>query len=300
LIEKLHLYDIFGYFLPGIAMIGILWLPFGLLRGTWPGADWGSAVMTLAFTYILGLLLQGFAASAFSSSIVRAPDGHYRFPSDTVLDPNDLTLGAEKIRIAEVVSRKFGLDIRAGEPGDFNIDLKRRAAFLLARRTLAAEKASDSIDQFEGLYSLMRGLVAVLAVGFSYFAGWGASFFQMSWSARFAVIVTAAALLTAVNAAALLQSGLQFRYRLQFRSGLERLCAYALLLAFGSIGYGLGLKYQPHSAQAAALAVSAVAALLGSLRAYAAYNSFAYLFAVTVWRDFLVWSLKDMTDPLDV
>lgn len=269
-------------------MVGVFWLPFGLVRGLWPGNDWGSAVVTLAFTYILGILLQGFATSAIPPGIVKASDGHYRYPSETVLDARDLTLGVDKHPIAQAVKKELNIDIQLEASESLAVDLERRRAFLSARRMLIAQKSSDVVDQFEGLYALMRGLVAALAVAFVYFTGWSAAVFQRNWSLKAAIILTTVGLLAAINAAAML---LRPFYSLATRRRIEKLCAVAILCAFAGIGYGLGLKYQITAAHAAALSVFAAGTLLGALRSYAAYVSFAYHFAVTVWRDFLAWNM---------
>ena len=52
MIDKFNFYDIYGYFVPGLALLAVLWLPFGLLKQGWPSADWGSALVAVVAAYL--------------------------------------------------------------------------------------------------------------------------------------------------------------------------------------------------------------------------------------------------------
>jgi hypothetical protein len=60
---KFDFYDILGYLVPGLVLIGLLWLPFGLIKGIWPSSSLTSAVLYLVCAHILGHILQGFCVS---------------------------------------------------------------------------------------------------------------------------------------------------------------------------------------------------------------------------------------------
>src|SRR4051794_30243139 len=109
MIEKFNFYDIYGYFLPGVAFLAILWVPFGLVKGAWPSSDWSSALIAAAIAYFLGHLLQNVVTNAIPSQRAK---GKNRFPSDYFLDPTDSELPHEaKSKIATYIESKFGLDL---------------------------------------------------------------------------------------------------------------------------------------------------------------------------------------------
>ena len=64
MIERFNFYDIYGYLLPGLALVGFGWLPFGLLSRSFPKNELLSAVLVLAFGYVLGHLLQNLLTTA--------------------------------------------------------------------------------------------------------------------------------------------------------------------------------------------------------------------------------------------
>ena len=69
---------------------------------------------------------------------------------------------------------------------------------------------------------------------------------------------------------------------------VEWLAALALLLAALGLGFGMGYRYEDTARLPALLLLCALAAFLGSLRAYRFYREFTITFAVAVWRDFFV------------
>src|ERR1700680_987319 len=145
LIEKFNFYDIYGYFLPGLAFLGVLWLPFMMVHPALPPSEWGSAIAALALAYLLGHLLQGLATNALPSKI----SANNRFPSAALLDPNsDLPIPVRS-RIAEIVLTKFGLDLKVNEPGvaGGEVDKVRNGAFNLARLVLSKDKLVGFSEQ---------------------------------------------------------------------------------------------------------------------------------------------------------
>lgn len=289
MLERLNFYDIYGYFLPGAALVLLLWLPFGLVRHKWPASDLGSAVIGVVVAYISGLVLQMFATKVIPSSAGRGSDGHARNPSDIVLDRGDSTFSASfKTSLAKLIKEKFDLDLGVDKTESREIDKVRRDAFLLARQVLIGNigsKEASYVEQFEGMYTLTRGLTASLGLAFVYYAGWGLSVLSTGWSERAAVVAITIALLVAVNLAAqLLRTDLGG----DTHSKLERIAAFFLLVVGAGIGYGLGRRYGVTAVQAGMLGLCAIVALLGCLRFYGAYKFFATTFAITVWRDFFV------------
>jgi len=86
-ISKFNFYDIYGYLVPGLVLLTLLWLPYGLTTGQWPGG--GQLVTTLLaipLAYVVGHLLKSL--DAFQST-VKDLSGRRRFPSDMLLDTAD-------------------------------------------------------------------------------------------------------------------------------------------------------------------------------------------------------------------
>jgi hypothetical protein len=132
LIERFNFYDVYGNFLPGVALVALIWLPFGLVRHYWPANAISSAIAVLAFAYIAGHILQSFASNVFPSK-ARDSKGEHRYPSDFFLDPADRTFPPEfKNELERQVSAAFKLDLNVGEYGGTSkdIDGRRRAAFV--------------------------------------------------------------------------------------------------------------------------------------------------------------------------
>ena len=79
MINKFNFYDIYGYLLPGLVLLTLLWLPYGLITGQWPGG--GQLVTTLLgipLAYVAGHLLRSL--EVFSSTL----KGSNRFPNDVL------------------------------------------------------------------------------------------------------------------------------------------------------------------------------------------------------------------------
>jgi hypothetical protein len=291
MIEKFNFYDIYGYFLPGAAFLAILWTPFGLVKDAWPSGDLSSALIAAAIAYILGHLLQNIVTNAIPSQRTK---GKNRFPSDYFLDPTDSELPQEaKDKIATFIT-KFGLDLEVNKEGNqpdktghTTIDKVRNNAFLLARQVLIQGKAVSYAEQFQGMYSVTRGLFAVFALACAYWLGWSVAAARNSWTVRIAIIVLALAVLVLINVS--IASGkisdrdVKHKVELAYASGL--------LIVFLAVGYLAGSHSKVTWLHAAILAFLAACALLASLRFRSAYDFFAARFASTVWRDYLAFNV---------
>lgn len=176
MIEKFNFYDVYGYFLPGAAFLAILWIPFGLVKNSWPSSTWSSAIIAAAFAYILGHLVQSIATNAIPSWEVKGPTGKNRYPSEIYLDSTDKELPEIcKKKIQDLMKQQFGLELQVDKPGDDAIDKIRHNDFLLARQMLIQGKAVSYAEQFQGMYALTRGLVSVFALSTAYWLGWAAT-----------------------------------------------------------------------------------------------------------------------------
>ena len=93
------------------------------------------------------------------------------YPSVTMLNPENKTFSPPlKTRICENVKAWFDLELRIDEDANDEIARVRQDAFFLCRR--AVSSGSNYAEQFEGLYSMMRGITVGLWLGSVYTAGW--------------------------------------------------------------------------------------------------------------------------------
>ena len=277
MIDKFNFYDIYGYFIPGAALLLLLWLPIGLTRGGAPPTDLGSAVIGAVVAYVVGHLLHMICTKVIPSTMTA--NGRQRNFSDVVVDDGDTNLATEfKTKLADLVKKKFELELQTGATPTAEIDRVRGDAFALARHALQHTKEISYAEQFQGMYTLTRSLTAAFAVAAAYFVGWGLSVFHDGWVDCVVIVVITVSLLAADNFTAWIWKG--------GGKTLEKWSAGALLLAAVAAGYLLGRHFHPTGVKAAILAFSAMGAVVASLRCYMAYRSFSLSFAKTVWRDF--------------
>ena len=109
MIPNLNFYDIYGYLLPGLTLLSLIWLPFGLIQRQLPSEKWSSAFVAIVLGYIAGHILQIIVQSTLPS------DNKYyfarRFPSDRILEADDSALTRLfKTRLAGRIKDCFGID----------------------------------------------------------------------------------------------------------------------------------------------------------------------------------------------
>lgn len=286
---KFNFYDIYGFALPGFLLLAVLWLPFGLIEGNWPDAEFSSALVGVIIAYFAGHVLQQVAGQAIPSSFLE----NERFPSNVLLDKTDGTFSSEfKKRLAEQISTVFQLDVSI-DAADKAADGVRRDAFFLCRSALIKSKTVIYAEQFEGLYALMRGLCAAFGIAVVYYLGWAYSgelhrivpsalgTWQLSGLTVLVGMVVASFALVAAD---------RFKdtkkYPKSRTKNSKRLMIWSLLVAVFAAGYYLGLwsvKVSEHRGQ---LIAASVLSFFASERCYAGYKAFAQEFAKAVYRDF--------------
>ncbi len=297
MIEKFNFYDIYGYFLPGAAFLAVLWLPYGLLKQSWPSNSWSSAIIGIALAYVAGHLIQSVATFAIPPSNVKSETGQIRNFSEIYLDPKDpkdaVLPEPFRDKIQALIAAQFGLDLQVSRKGDDAIDKLRNNAFLAARQMLIQGKAVSYAEQFQGMYALMRGLASSFAVGFSYWLGWATAVCRNSHFVDTAVLIAAASFLALINLS-LISPRIS---KPAMKRNVERGYAIALLFAFLAIGYVLGFRSTVTRSQSTVLAFLSITGLIASLRLYGAYRFFAAQFASTVWRDYLAFNVAAAMRP---
>ena len=143
MIERFNFYDVYGYLLPGVALLALGWLPFWFVAGKdIPGA-WVSAIATLLAGYAVGHVLSRMVQLALPSGR-REPDGTLRPPSDYLLDPERSTLSASlRESLTVKIQTRFGLAVAAKGILDTAVRQRRQDAFFLCRRALIQGKVGS-------------------------------------------------------------------------------------------------------------------------------------------------------------
>jgi hypothetical protein len=146
------------------------------------------------------------------------------------------------------------------------------------------------VEQFEGLYALMRGLFCSFLAGAFYLAGWGLSFHRVHcWVRIVIVILLAVGVLGALwfSLFALKRSAEANKAKEAVQS-LATCLALTLLCAGFWEGNGQPGEFWESLPVFAELILwtGFCLALVAASRCFAFYKYYADLFAQTVWRDF--------------
>jgi hypothetical protein len=305
MIQNFKVYDIFGYLLPGLALLGLLWLPFGLLSEKPPASEWTSAVIGIGLAYIAGHVLQTFAISIIPST-VRDSTGRARYPSELLLDAENTTFSSEfKRRLAEQIKESFGIEVEVesrkstfseetmakGSPpartGGTVLDplfKRRQEAFFLCRAALVKGKSDSYVEQMEGMYALMRGLSAAALVGAVYNLGWMSGGLLPKGFERWSWIPVTAGLALAVAASLI---ALQFEPPVVLRRFKNAWWAAGfLLLAIFGLGNWLASSSAITLHQRGTHLLIAGACVLISIRCLGPFRGFAVEFPKAVYRGF--------------
>jgi hypothetical protein len=304
-IKQFNFYDIYGYLLPGTLLLALFWLPFGIVTNALPNQDPTKAVLLAAAAYILGHLIQSIANSVVPSKVLDSQD-RLRFPSELYLDGTN-TVFSEKLkkRLKDQLNDifKVEVDIEADGTGADQVSNTRQALFFQARTYLLSKKSATYLEQFEGLYALMRGLFFSFFAAAPYLAGWALSFHRHQCWLRIVFLVLLAiglggALLESYNSfwcGAEVEKAIGLEDR---RKGAEKarkaVVCLALFLALTLfcggfwIGSGQSDEFWKYPAMFSEwiLWASVGLALIAAERFYAFYRYYMSLMARTVWLDF--------------
>jgi hypothetical protein len=287
-IKQFNFYDIYGYLLPGTLLLGLFWLPVGILTHNWPSQDISNALFMVVLAYITGHLLQTIAISVVPSTVADS-NKRQRVPSDLILDNSYAKFGKDfKKRLSKQVRKLFGLALEVAQDGngEDEISRNRQSAFFQARSYLIAKKSAQYTEQFEGIYGMMRGLGCAFCAGAAYLVGWALSIHgggARAWC-WISVLVCAAIAIALIYAIAAF-------FHEPLKKMADRMVAASLLLALVGSGYLAGCwRFQPPASfpsyAESVLWGAALLALFAAVRCLAAYRAFALIFAETVWRDF--------------
>jgi hypothetical protein len=323
-IERFNFYDVYGYFLPGFALIAMLSSPTLIYQGAWP-KDLPSAVGLVIVAYLAGHLLFSVAQGVLPSQIRDAKHpNEYRHRSQILLDWKDLRLSKEiKEELQEIIQHTFKIDLgNSGKHGSGQseeaklapaqhdlkqIDANRNTAFFLCRTVLVNEKCAAYAEQYEGMYVFMRGLCAASVLGAAYFLGWCLAILQSHCSREiFFSVLLLSLLLSALLALVPLRRARPAQEKqkedpktsTRKRQRAMRAMAAGIFTSLLCCGFFAGAHHVSSLAQSEAFLLLAIASLFAAFRFYGAYQSFAWEFAIAVWRDFFALeAARSVTTP---
>ena len=286
MIERFNFYDVYGNFLPGLALLTLIWLPFGILLQYWPANAFSSAIAVLVLAYVVGHIVQSFASNVFPSKAKDCKSTR-RYPSDFFLDPEDRTFSeAFKKELEQEVFSTFKLKLSVNRygGGDEETDKQRRNAFFLCRALLIREETVSYGEQFEGLYALMRGLATSFWLGSAYFAGWATSTLgDGGWQRAKLEALFVGLTVAVISTGILVFANSGFKYRL----AIDGVTVGALFLALFSVGAILGERHKLSPEQIIIFCGMTLLSLFAGGRCFRAYRYFAEQFAQAIWRDFM-------------
>jgi len=274
MIERFNFYDLYGYVIPGALLAAVIWLPHALVQGLAIPTALSAAVAAVIGVYIAGHLLQAIATNVLSSTMpVKTPNGIVdRYPSDRLLDSDDETLPASvKAQLVTRIRERFAIDVQERA--------NRDAAFLLCRNSVVAGKTAPYVEQFQGMYALMRGIACAAGIGCAYDLGWLWSAFidHREPALRIAVFI-------AVGVVAA-----RYQWNVPKAPASSRL-AFATLILFAVAGSGV-LAANGSSRNTGLVSTVASLSLLAALWGFGAYRVFARTWAKTVYQQFYLSSL---------
>lgn len=264
MIERFNFYDVYGYFIPGALLIAVLWFPYALVTGV-PSADLAEAAVWIVAAYVAGHVLQIVASKILTSS-KRAGD-RYRAPSDLLLNPATSTFSNDfREKVAAKIKASFDLDV--------SVEKNRGLAFFLCRNRVIGSKTASYVEQFEGMYALMRGISAAAAVGCAYDIGWALGPLlsdEGRWGVAFLLILAAIGI------------GADASRELRAEDRDDRVAAGALLF-FAVICAGALISYG--DLDPFVLLGTAVVSTLVSLWTFGSYHAFTRHWTQAVYQQF--------------
>jgi hypothetical protein len=177
MIQRFNFYDVYGYLIPGLAVVILLWLPSTVITGHLQDEKLGLVAVAVAVAYVIGHVIQNLSANAVSAKVVKNAEGKASYPSAAMLDPNSSLAEEIKRRVQQNVSSWFGIDVSIDRQADSPIAKRRNAAFYLCRPIVNAR--TPYAEQYEGLYTMSRGLFIAFCLGALYMTGWVAACYKL-------------------------------------------------------------------------------------------------------------------------
>jgi hypothetical protein len=307
MLQRFNFFDVYAYFIPGVALIALIWLPFGVVRGRWPTGDFSSGLLLLVAAYIVGHVLYYPATKALPTESKRRYKDRNCWRAKTARPPSEFLLDIDekpfpqgfKRSLEGLISKRLGREVNvefdwdaAKETDRKNVKKERELAFFLCRSTLITGGAPTYAEQYQGLYELMRGLTLAFALGFAYYVGWASAV----WLQERLATAGIAGLAIGLFGAAFLLVDKTPRDPLR-----ARIISASLMVAFFVSPFwlpGLASSEGPAGLHTTLLlAAMAIVDLLFAVRFYSGYRPLAERFAVAIYHDFYAYVRSQDKDP---
>lgn len=272
MISKFNFYDLYGYLLPGLVLLSLLLLPLGVVYGLPSGNEGVLALLGIPLAYVAGHVIRVIGGDVLPSGM---PCKRGRcYPSEILLEAADSNF-----------SGKFKENLIKKIVADFDLDAsqldQRKDAFLLCRSVLIKSGAVSYGEQFEGMYSLSRGVTVACLIGSAHGLGWLSAAYVPS-SLAIGVLIGSSA---AVAGAELWGR----RAVTKSKTQAALLSLFAILVVAVSGGSALAQGIALAATAKTVLLVAVVIAWFVSWKCYQAYKSFTWEFARAIYRDFYNW-----------
>lgn len=280
--ERFNFYDVYGYLIPGISLVLMLWVPFGITSHSLPDEKVTAAVGAVVIGYIIGQLIQRLAGELLSTKTARS-GGQAQYPSVTLLDPSDHTLPQiAKETIQKNVTDWFGIDVHVTEDAGTNQQIlnARHTAFFNCRPVV--NKTIGYAEQFQGLYAMFGGLTISFTLAAAYLLGWALAALLAADIRLDMGIVLGIAL-----SFALLASLVRFARvpaKREQNVAWDVVATVAFTFFVFAAGYLIGAQNGVRHDDGLTILVSAVLSVIAALRCYDGYRAFTIEFAKAVWQ----------------
>lgn len=301
MIKNFNFYDVYGFLLPGVILIALIWLPIGLTEDKWPEAKVASALIAVIFGYIAGHVLQTIAANFFHST-TKDKFSKRRYPSNVFLDRDNQVFSDEfKKQLSERIKTLFGIDVNVNfsakdvASSEDKIDSRRWDAFHLCRSVLVKSKTASYAEQHEGMYAMMRGLCLAFILGLLYNAGWALSgYLGERFESNYVSILTLGLVI------AIIASAVSIWKRNKKSDALFKGSVWAVMIFLAvtliTLGNYMGHGKVINDAKRDLLGIVVLGSLFAALRCYGAFKEHTELFARAVYRDFYVYEKEEAKD----
>ncbi len=136
MIQRFNFYDIYGYLVPGLTFLAMMWLPFGLVYHYWPpaplssGLAAASALAAVILGYVVGHILQTLAIAAIPPTVLDTKSKQRRLPSDLLLDDDGPFFSAQfRKKLLDRIRDRSGIGVQGDTTKDADLRKRRDDAF---------------------------------------------------------------------------------------------------------------------------------------------------------------------------
>ncbi|MFO0932338.1 MAG: hypothetical protein U1E39_06470 [Planctomycetota bacterium] len=309
MIERFNFFDLYGYLIPGTVVFAIVAAPVSIATGVGLDSLLPSGldlIPLLIFAYVGGLALQRVAEWALPSTVHRGlSDPRGARPSDVMLDSsnNELSLPS-KVQLLELAKARGWLV--ACDSWDSVASAHRQEIFFHLRSVLVEADAADYAEQYQGMYTMCRGISMALLLAAPVYLAWAIGAVPLSTTLSPANLSLLLIVLAALAGAVWLSDrvleirGLRDAQGCVKRFPPVRPFWVGALLSGSALGVVLQFEIPLTSRCSLGLLGAGLAAVCGGLLLRHAHIHFAKAFARAIYLDSLALGAKGGDDRAGV